>query len=69
MKPIPSIGIEQDTINKDGNPANIKTSGRFDVTAIPRVIPVLEAMVKIVLADHYLRNIALDTFIKKTGDK
>jgi chorismate synthase len=29
--------------------------GRFDVSAIPRVIPVLEAMVKIVLADHLLR--------------
>jgi chorismate synthase len=29
--------------------------GRFDVSALPRIIPVLEAMVKIVLADHLLR--------------
>ena len=56
IKPIPSIGIEQDTIDKDGKSSSITTAGRFDVTAIPRVIPVLEAMVKIVLADHYLRN-------------
>ncbi len=62
IKPIPSIGIDQDTIDKDGNPTNIKTAGRFDVTAIPRVIPVLEAMVRIVLADHYLRNNMMSMF-------
>lgn len=62
IKPIPSIGILQDTMDKEGNPTNIKTAGRFDVTAIPRVIPVLEAMVKIVLADHYLRNSVMNLF-------
>ncbi len=56
IKPIPSIGIEQDTIDRQGERARIKIMGRFDVSAIPRVIPVLEAMVKLTLADHYLRN-------------
>ena len=56
MKPIPSISIEQDTIDWQGDAARLKLQGRFDVSAIPRVIPVLEAMVKIVLADHYLRS-------------
>jgi chorismate synthase len=56
IKPIPSIGIEQDTIDRHGRPARIKIKGRFDVSAIPRIIPVLEAMVKLTLADHYLRN-------------
>lgn len=55
VKPIPSIGKEQDTIDRSGRPARIKITGRFDVSAIPRVIPVMEAMVKLVLADHYLR--------------
>ncbi len=55
IKPIPSISKEQDTIDREGHPAKLKLSGRFDVAAIPRIIPVLEAMVKIVLADHYLR--------------
>ena len=55
VKPIPSIGKEQDTMDRDGNPAKLNLTGRFDVAAIPRVIPVLEAMVRIVLADHYLR--------------
>ncbi|MFC1868591.1 chorismate synthase [Thermodesulfobacteriota bacterium] len=56
IKPIPSIGREQDTIDRQGRPSKIKIAGRFDVTAIPRIIPVLEAMVKLVLADHYLRS-------------
>ena len=55
MKPIPSIFKKQDTIDRDGRPATLEFSGRFDVCAIPRVIPVLEAMAKLVLADHYLR--------------
>ncbi len=55
VKPIPSISLEQDTIDREGNPAKIKITGRHDVTAIPRIIPVLESMVRLVLADHYLR--------------
>ncbi len=62
IKPIPSIGVEQATVDKQGNPTSIKSAGRFDVTAIPRVIPVMEAMVKIVLADHYLRNSMMNIF-------
>ncbi len=55
IKPIPSISKEQDTIDKQGNPVKLKLKGRYDVSAIPRIIPVLEAMIKIVIADHYLR--------------
>ncbi|MBN2062452.1 MAG: chorismate synthase [Deltaproteobacteria bacterium] len=55
IKPIPSIRKEQETIDRDGKPATIRMEGRYDISAIPRIVPVLEAMVKIVLADHYLR--------------
>jgi chorismate synthase len=55
MKPIPSISKEQDTVDREGRPAVLRFNGRFDVSPVPRVIPALEAMVKIVLADHYLR--------------
>jgi chorismate synthase len=55
MKPIPSIGKKQQTTDRDGKDVSLEMKGRFDVSAIPRVIPVLEAMVKIVLADHTLR--------------
>jgi len=56
MKPIPSISQEQDTVDREGHPAKMSFTGRQDIAPIPRVIPVLEAMVKIVLADHYLRS-------------
>jgi chorismate synthase len=67
VKPIPSIGIEQETVNRDGNPATIRMTGRFDVCAIPRVIPVIEAMVKLTLVDHWLRASLLKAgFIAET---
>lgn len=55
VKPIPSIGLEQDTIDRQGKPAKLKLTGRYDVTAVPRIVPILEAMACLVLADHYLR--------------
>lgn len=69
LKPIPSIRKEQRTVNREGNPATIAFTGRFDVAAIPRVIPVLEAMVKIVLADHYLRSQAITEEFKEKRRK
>ncbi len=55
VKPVPSIVREQDTIDREGRPAKLRLTGRFDVTAVPRIVPVLEAMVRIILVDHYLR--------------
>ena len=55
VKPIPSISIEQKTIDKSKNPQIISIKGRHDVSAIPRINVVCEAMVNIVLADHLLR--------------
>lgn len=37
-------------------------AGRHDPSILPRVIPVVEAMAKIVIADHYLRNAAYSSF-------
>jgi chorismate synthase len=58
-KPIPSIGLPQETVDREGNPTMVKISGRHDVCVIPRIIPVCEAMVAIVLADHLLRQRAI----------
>lgn len=55
-KPIPSIAKEQDTINVKGEPVKIAVKGRHDVCVIPRILPVCEAMVSLVLADHLLRQ-------------
>lgn len=54
VKPIPSISIPQSTVDADGNPAEIRIKGRHDISAIPRIIPVCEAMVLLVLADFML---------------
>ena len=56
VKPIPSIGLEQRTLNHSMSPVTIQIKGRHDVSAIPRINPVCEAMVAIVLTDHLLRQ-------------
>lgn len=59
IKPIPSISIEQKTIDLKNNPRTISIKGRHDVSAIPRINVVCESMVRIVLADHLLRQKAI----------
>jgi len=59
VKPIPSIGVEQKTIDASGNPRTVSIKGRHDVSAIPRINVVCEAMARLVLADHLLRQRAI----------
>ncbi len=59
VKPIPSIGLEQKTVNHGMRPVSLLIKGRHDVSAIPRINPVCEAMVALVLVDHWLRQRAL----------
>lgn len=59
VKPVPSIAIPQKTVDIHGKSRTIEIHGRHDVSVIPRILPVAEAMVKIVLADHLLRLKAL----------
>lgn len=56
IKPIPSISQEQQTINIYGEQCTLSIRGRHDICAIPRIIPVLESMVKLVLVDFLLLN-------------
>jgi chorismate synthase len=56
VKPIPSVSIEQDTIDVSGNKQKISVKGRHDISAIPRINVVAEAMAAIVIADHLLRK-------------
>jgi chorismate synthase len=55
VKPTSSLPLEQDTVTRDGEPAKIRTKGRHDPCLLPRFVPMAEAMVAIVLADHWLR--------------
>ncbi len=64
VKPIPSISIKQKTINTKNEPADIIVYGRHDSSAIPRIVPVCQAMVRLTIADHLLRQITLKGFNK-----
>lgn len=55
VKPTSSLPIEQRTVTSDAEPTTIQTKGRHDPCLLPRFIPMAEAMVAIVLADHWLR--------------
>ncbi len=59
VKPIPSIRIDQNTIDTSKRSTTISTKGRHDVSAIPRINVVCEAMVSLVLADHQLRQASI----------
>jgi chorismate synthase len=65
VKPIPSISLEQRAVDQAMQPVSMKIKGRHDVSAIPRINPVCEAMVAIVLVDHLLRQKALNSFSHK----
>ncbi|MDP6437483.1 MAG: chorismate synthase [Gammaproteobacteria bacterium] len=56
LKPTSSISIGGDTVDKQGKAADIATKGRHDPCVGLRATPIAEAMLAIVLLDHYLRN-------------
>ncbi|MCS6882608.1 MAG: chorismate synthase [Oscillochloridaceae bacterium] len=55
-KPPASIARPQATVDRAGNPATIEVHGRHDPTVLPRLVPIAEAMLALVLADHWLRQ-------------
>ncbi len=55
VKPTSSLPREQPTVTRQGAPATIRTKGRHDPCVLPRFVPIAEAMVALVLADHWLR--------------
>ncbi|MCX8737994.1 chorismate synthase [Gilliamella sp. B2824] len=55
LKPTPSIEIAGRSINVQGEAVEVSTHGRHDPCVGIRAVPIAEAMVAIVLMDHYLR--------------
>lgn len=56
VKPTSSLLTPVKTITRDGQDTTIITKGRHDPCVGIRAVPVGEAMLAIVLADHYLRH-------------
>ena len=44
----------QDSLNEKGERVCLQGGGRHDNSVVPRVLPVVEAMTALVLADHLL---------------
>ena len=56
FKPTATILKEQETVDEQGNDTTIKARGRHDPCVLPRAVPIVEAMIALVLADHALRQ-------------
>jgi chorismate synthase len=59
VKPTSSILTPRRSIDRFGNEVEIRTKGRHDPCVGIRAVPVGEAMLALVLADHLLRDRAL----------
>jgi chorismate synthase len=55
LKPTSSLPRPQRTVTRTGEPTEIATRGRHDPCLLPRFVPMGEAMVALVLVDHWLR--------------
>ncbi len=57
VKPTPSISRRQRTVDMSNmETADIVIAGRHDPSIVPRIVPVAEAMVALVIADHMIMS-------------
>jgi len=56
FKPVASIQMPQETLQKDGQLSALEIKGRHDACVVPRAVPIVTAMAQIVLLDFYLRQ-------------
>jgi chorismate synthase len=56
FKPTATIRKAQQTIDSSGAATTLESKGRHDPCVLPRAVPMVEAMVALVLADHWLRQ-------------
>ena len=61
FKPTATIASKQQTVTAGGENTELAARGRHDPCVIPRAVPIVEAMVWLVLADHALRQRAQST--------
>ena len=61
FKPTATIMRPQETVDRAGNAVTLEAEGRHDPCVLPRAVPMVEAMVLLVLADHWLRQRAVSS--------
>lgn len=60
FKPTATISLAQDTVTSAGKAVTLEAQGRHDPCVLPRAVPMVEAMTLLVLADHWLRQRAIE---------
>jgi len=65
LKPTSSIHLPGKSVDLDGKPVEIRTKGRHDPCVGIRATPIAEAMLALVLMDHYLRDKAQNGDVEK----
>jgi chorismate synthase len=50
---------KQRTVTRSGKSRTFAAGGRHDPCVVPRAVPIVEAMTALVLADHFLRQRAV----------
>jgi chorismate synthase len=66
LKPTSSITRPGRTIDVDGKPVEVVTTGRHDPCVGIRAVPIAEAMLALVLMDHFLRHRAQNADVRST---
>ena len=59
FKPVATLMRPQRTVDQRGRATVLAPKGRHDPCVLPRAVPMVEAMVLLVLADHALRQRAV----------
>ena len=59
FKPTATIAQAQQTVSITGEAAELRARGRHDPCVLPRAVPMVEAMTRLVLIDHWLRQRAI----------
>ncbi|MBM3176425.1 MAG: chorismate synthase [Bacteroidetes bacterium] len=55
FKPVATIMMDQESVDKEGNQTTVSGKGRHDPCVVPRAVPIVEAMAALVVADFLLR--------------
>lgn len=56
FKPVATIIRDQESVDEAGDTVTVSGKGRHDPCVVPRAVPIVEAMMALVLADHLLRQ-------------
>ena len=54
FKPVATLLMEQETVNKEGEATKIDVNGRHDPCVLPRAVPIVEAMAAMTILDALL---------------